>query len=176
MALSLVGLMGLAGCAGNPNAGSTELTVPTVANTQEEPIKAELRWQEAKAQAQAMELELAAQIPEGTTVSIDQKKSGILLSCNKTQHNWNGSMTITVAEGTEIEPILKDIEAHYQGGLFKVGSRLDVRGSYEVQLIARSGSGGNYIVAEGLALNEIRIDSGSECFTLPESIYAGGDF
>ncbi|MEC5191971.1 MULTISPECIES: hypothetical protein [unclassified Arthrobacter] len=139
-------------------------------------MKAELTWQEAKAKAQAMELEIAALIPKGTVTSIDQKKTGVLLSCNKTQHNWNGSTTVTVAEGTKIEPIVKDIEAHYQSGAFGVRNRLDIGGYYEVQMIARSGSGENYIVAEGLAPNEIRIDSGSLCFTLPEDIYPGGDF
>ncbi|MDR6638256.1 glucose/arabinose dehydrogenase [Paenarthrobacter nitroguajacolicus] len=177
MALLLVaGSIGLAACAGNPNTGSIQSTAPTPTKTQEEPMKAELTWQEAKVQAQAMELEIAALIPKDAVISIDQKKKGMLLSCNKAQHKWKGSTTITVAEGTNIEPMVKDIEAHYQGGLFGVRNRLDIRGSYEVQMIARSGSGENYIVAEGLAPNQIDIDSGSPCFTLPEGIYAGGDF
>ncbi|MET3901745.1 hypothetical protein [Paenarthrobacter sp. 4246] len=176
MALLLAGAMVLAGCAGSPGGTHIEPPVTTATKTQGEPTKAELTWQEAKAKAQAMELEIAALIPKGTVVSIDQKKKGVLLSCNKTQHKWKGSTTITVADGTKINSIVKDIEAHYQSGLFGVRNRLDIGGSYEVQMIARSGSGENYIVAEGLAPNQIDIDSGSPCFTLPEGIYPGGDF
>ncbi len=139
-------------------------------------MKAELTWQEAKTQAQAMEVKLAALIPKDAVISIDQKKKGMLLSCNKTQHKWKSSTTITIAAGTNIEPVVKDIEAHYQSSLFGVRNRLDIRGSYEVQMIALSGSGESYIVAEGLAPNQIDIDSGSPCFTLPEGIYPGGDF
>lgn len=137
-------------------------------------MKAELTWQEAKTQAQAMEVKLAALIPKDAVISIDQKKKGMLLSCNKTQHKWKSSTTITIAAGTNIEPVVKDIEAHYQSSLFGVRNRLDIRGSYEVQMIALSGSGESYIVAEGLAPNQIDIDSGSPCFTLPEGIYPGG--
>ncbi|MET4097406.1 hypothetical protein [Arthrobacter sp. UYCu712] len=139
-------------------------------------MNAELTWQEAKAPAQAMEVEIAALIPKDAVVSIDQKKTGVLFSCSKAQHRWKGSTTVTVVEGTKIEPILKDIETHYQSGPFEVGNRLDIRGSYEVQISPHNTSDENYIFAEGLAPNEIRIDSGSECFTLPEGIYPGGDF
>ncbi|WP_172322580.1 hypothetical protein [Paenarthrobacter sp. CM16] len=177
MALWLVAAsIGLAACAGNPNTGSIQSTVPTPTKTQEEPMKAELTWQEAKAHTQAMELEIAALIPKDAVVSIDQKRKGVLLSCTKTQHNWNGSTTVTVTEGTKIEPILKEIKTHYQSGQYVVEDRLDIRGSYEVQISPHNTSDENYIVAEGLAPNQIRIDSGSECFTLPEGIYPGGDF
>ncbi|MET4097408.1 hypothetical protein [Arthrobacter sp. UYCu712] len=137
-------------------------------------MKAELTWQEAKAHTQAMELEIAALIPKDTVTSIDQKKTGMLLSCNRTQHKWKGSTTITVAEGTKIEPIVKDIEAHYRANGTKVSADRSVNDNYRIQIDL--GAGENYIVAEGLAPNEIRIASGSACFTLPEGVYPGGDF
>ncbi|TVU65680.1 hypothetical protein FQP90_05675 [Paenarthrobacter nitroguajacolicus] len=167
-------LMGLAGCAGNPSVSSTESTVPTATDTQEEPLITELTWQEAKAHTQAMELEIAALIPNNTIVSIDQKETGMLLSCNSTHHKWKGSTTITVVEGTNIKPIVKDIEAHYRAKGTKVSADRNVDEDYRIQIDL--GAGENYIVAEGLAPNEIRIASGSVCFTLPEGIYPGGDF
>lgn len=176
MAFMLVVSIGLAGCAGPPIGSSTESTVPTAAKTQEATMNAELTWQQAKAHTQAMELEIAALIPKEAVISIDQKKKGVLLSCNKTQHSWNGSTTITVTGKTKIEPILKEVETHYQIGQYEVGNRLDIRGSYEVQVSPHNTSDENYIVAEGLAPHQIRIDSGSPCFTLPEGIYPGGDF
>ena len=176
MALWLVaGSIGLAACAGNPNTGSIQSTVPTPAKTQEEPMKAELTWQEAKAHAQAIQLEIVALIPKNAVISIDQKKKGVLLSCDKTQHNWKGFTTITVAEGTEIEPIVRAIEAHYRAKGTKVSADRNLNEDYRIQ-IDPPAPGENYIVSEGLAPNQIDIDSGSPCFTLPEGIYPGGDF
>lgn len=170
----LVVSIGLAGCAGNPSVSSTESTVPTASDTQEEPLITELTWQGAKAHTQAMELEIAALIPNNTIVSIDQKETGMLLSCNSTHHKWKGSTTITVVGGTNIEPIVKGIEAHYRAKGTKVSADTNVDEDYRFQIDL--GGGENYIVAEGLAPNEIRIASGSECFILPEGIYPGGDF
>jgi hypothetical protein len=175
MTLLLVGLIGLTGCAGNPNADPTEPPAPTAAQTQEEPMEAELTWQEAKAHTQAMEREIATLIPKDAVLSIDQKKTGTLLSCNETQHNWNASTTVTVAEGTEIEPIVKTIEAHYREIGTEVSVDRDVNENYRIQ-IDPPAPGENYLVSEGFSPNEIRIASGSACFTLPEGIYPGGDF
>ncbi|MEO3942103.1 hypothetical protein V3C41_13560 [Paenarthrobacter nicotinovorans] len=175
MALMLVVSIGLAGCAGNPSASSTESTVPTASDTQEEPLITELTWQEAKAKAQVMELEIAALIPKDTVVSIDQKKKGVLLSCDKTQHKWKGSTTITVADGTKFDSIVKDIEAHYRANGLKVSADADIDGMILVQ-IDPPAPGENYLVGGGVKPNEIWIDSGSPCFTLPEGIYPGGDF
>jgi hypothetical protein len=126
-------------------------------------------------EAPAMELEIAALIPKDTVVSIDQKKKGVLLSCNETQHKWKGSTTVMVAEGTEIEPIVKDIEAHYRANGLKVSVDVDVDEKYLVQ-IDPPALGENYLVGGGVEPNEIWIDSGSPCCTLPEGIYPGGDF
>ena len=56
-------------------------------------------WEEAKADAQAMELEIAAMIPADQVVSVVQKPTGVLLSCDQTQHNWNGSSSVTLTPG-----------------------------------------------------------------------------
>ncbi len=175
MTLLLVGLIGLAGCAGNPDADPAEPPAPTAAQTQEEPGKAELTWQEAKAHTQAMEGEIAALIPKDAVLSIDQKKTGTLLSCNETQHSWAGATTVTVAEGTEIEPIVRAIEAHYRANGTEVSVDRDIDENYRIQ-IDPPAPGESHLVSEGLSPNEIRIASGSACFTLPEGIYPGGDF
>ncbi|SDX18772.1 hypothetical protein SAMN04487912_10894 [Arthrobacter sp. cf158] len=173
--LLLVGAMVLAGCSGSPGGTHIEPAAPTAAETQGEPMNAELTWQEAKAHTQAMELDLAALIPKDAVVSIDQKKKGMLLSCNKTQHNWKGFTAITVAEGTKIEPIVRAIEAHHRAKGTKVSADWNPSGNYRIQ-IDLPAPGENYIAAEGLAPNQIDIDSGSPCFTLPDGIYPGGDF
>ena len=138
-------------------------------------MKAELTWQEAKAHTQAMELEIAALIPTDAVLSTDQKKQGVLLSCNETQHNWNGATTVTVAEGTEIEPIVKAIEAHYRASGTEVSVDRNISENYRIQIDSPA-PGENYIVSEGDSRTEIRIASGSACFTLPEGTYPGGKF
>ncbi|WP_416404865.1 hypothetical protein [Arthrobacter sp. LFS091] len=170
--LLLAGAVVLAGCAGSPGGTHIEPAAPTATEAREASMEAELAWQEVKAQTQAMELEIAALIPKDAVISIDQKKKGMLLSCNSTHHKWKGSTTITFVEGTNIEPIVKDIEAHYRTKGTKVSADRNVDEDYRIQIDL--GAGENYIVAEGLAPNEIRIASGSACFTLAEGIYPGG--
>jgi hypothetical protein len=138
-------------------------------------MKAELTWQEAKAHTQAMELEIAALIPEDSAISIDQRKKGVLLSCNKNQHNWASGTRVEVAEGTKIEPIVRDIEAHYRANGLKVSVDIDIDEKLLVQMNPPA-PGENYLVGGGMKANEKWIDSGSPCFTLPEGTYAGGDF
>ncbi|WP_043443210.1 hypothetical protein [Arthrobacter sp. L77] len=138
-------------------------------------METDLTWQEAKARTQAMEREIAALIPEDAVLSIDQQQTGTLLSCNETQHHWAAATTVTVAEGTEIEPIVKAIEAHYRANGTEVSVDRDVNEDYRIQ-IDPPAPGESHLVSEGLSPNEIRIASGSACFTLPEGIYPGGDF
>ncbi|GAA3585785.1 hypothetical protein GCM10022198_06360 [Klugiella xanthotipulae] len=134
-----------------------------------------LTWQEAKADTQKMELEIADLIPPDKIVSIEQKETGMLLSCSKTEHNWNGGITVTVVPGVEVEPIVKDIEEHYQDSRFDIKTRLNVVGKYQVQLRSPD-TAEIYIITEGFTPDAIRIVSGSVCFTLPEGVYPGGDF
>ncbi|WP_416404864.1 hypothetical protein [Arthrobacter sp. LFS091] len=176
MALLLVaGSIGLAACAGNPNTGSIQSTVPTPTETQEEPVKAELTWQAAKAQTQAMELEIAGLIPKDKVASVFQKETGVLLSCNKTDHNWNGWIDIALTADANVVEVIKSLELHYSGGSFEVTTRKGIDGDYQVHLLGTA-PGEGYLIGRGLTPNVIRIDSGSPCFTLPEGIYPGGDF
>jgi len=140
-------------------------------------MSSELSWRAAKTHAQQMELEIAALIPEKIIVSIDQAPTGVMLSCDATQHNWNGQTTVTVKPKTEIEPVVRDIQTHYesQNENFRIRSRYGVTGLYKLQLIAPA-KGESYLIGEGLEPDQIRIASGSPCFTLPEGVYPGGEF
>ena len=172
-AIAAVVLMaGLSGCMPSDQSGD-----PTSVTTTEEggAVESELTWQEAKARTLAMQLEIAELIPEAKVVKIHNKKTGTLFSCRETQHNWLGSATVTLTEGTEPEPLVKDIEAHYQDSEFDIETDIDNVGNYEIQLRSLN-TAENYIVAAGWDPDTIRIDSGSPCFTLPEGVYPGGDF
>lgn len=160
--MALLVLLGSTGC-GNA-------TEPA----EKEAMSEKLTWQEAKASTQATELEIAALIPKGVVVKVDQMKDGTLFSCDTEQHNWHGATTVTVVEDTEIEPIVKALEEHYQDSRFNTGNRLNVLGDYEAE-ISSPETAEIYLVAEDDP-NTIRIASGSACFTLPEGTYPGGEW
>ncbi len=134
-----------------------------------------LTWQEAKTETMKMELEIASLIPKEKIVSVDQRATGNLFSCSKTQHNWNGATTVTLTEGTQTEPIVRLIESHYADSAFEIQTRLNVARQYEVSLVS-STTAEIYVIAEGFSPDTIRIASGSACFTVPEGVYPGGDF
>lgn len=164
-------LVGTTGCAPSDQSGEPTSTVGIEGSI---PVENELTWQEAKARAQAMELEIAKLFPEDNVVKIDQGKTGTLFSCSETQHNWNGATTVTLSKGTAPEPLVKAIEAHYQDSRFTIETDLDIVGDYRVQLRSPD-SAASYIIVRDDP-EAIRIASGSACFTLPEGEYPGGDF
>jgi uncharacterized protein YciI len=146
---------------------TTETEVPVVVS--------EVSLEEAKAQAQAMELEIAGLVPAGVVVSVDQMPKGTLFSCSETEWRWKGATTVTVVEGTEIEPIVRAIQGHYEGGRFDVSTRHNISDHFEIHLMSPD-TAENYIVAEGSEPTEVRIASGSVCFTLPEGTWTRGAF
>lgn len=146
------------------------------AASKEEPVLNDsLTWEDAKAETQAVELELASLVPSDVVVRVEQMEEGGLFSCDESQHNWSGATTITVKPGTEIEPIVRQIEAHYQDDArFATRNRLDIVGNFKVQLMSPK-TAESYLVSEDDA-DTIRIASVSACFTLPEGVYPGGSF
>lgn len=161
----------LSGCM--PSDGTGGLTSATTTE-KGEAVESEFTWQEAKARTLSMQLEIARLIPENKVVKINDKKTGTLLGCSKTHHNWNGSTTVTLAVGVEEESIVKAIEAHYKDSRFIIKTGPDIVGDYRVQLRSPDTSENYIIVKDGPG--EVRIASGSACFTLPEGVYPGGDF
>lgn len=139
-----------------------------------------MTWQDEKAKTQAMMRDIVAQIPKDVVVSVDVAVTGILFGCNQTGpngeklHSWTGPTNIAVKPGTDVEPIVKAIESYYREKAYRITSRLDILGYYEIQM-KPSGEKSSYLVSEGNT-NQISIDGWSECFQLPEGLYPGGDF
>lgn len=147
--------------------GCTSPPAPTPENT--------VTLDEAKAEAQAMELEIATLIPPESVLSVDQKPKGVLLSCDGDQHSWNGSTTVTLVPGTNPEVIVKDLESRMANDdRFESTNWIGPTGKFRVQLVSTK-TAANYIFGEGEGTT-IVIDSGSPCFTLPEDVYPGGTF
>lgn len=136
----------------------------------------ELTWQEAKVQTQAMELEIANSLPEGKVAKVDQLPTGVLIDCSDTLVNWHGATTVTLTEGTEPEPLVRELEAKYQDSRFNIETRTAPAGHYEVGL-ASSDTAEIYLIAPGWDPYTIRIASGSECFTwVDDGKYKRGKF
>ena len=168
----LVLLLGLAGCA-TDGAPTPTQTSTTEGDT---PVATELRWQEAKARTQAMELEIADSIPQDEVVSIAQMPTGMLIDCGGSMVNWNGAATVTLTPGTEPEPFVRMIEEKYRDSRFDIEVRDPApAGHYDVQLRSPHAAE-NYIIKPGSEPSTIRIASGSECFPWPEGESIRGEF
>ncbi|SDX18827.1 hypothetical protein SAMN04487912_10897 [Arthrobacter sp. cf158] len=163
IALFLVTIISLSGCTG------------TDISREENDLETNVTWQSAKVDTQKTALEIAGLIPKDKVTSVLQKETGVLLSCNKTAHNWNGWTDITLTADANVEEVIKGLELHYRGGSFEVTTRRGIDGDYQVHLLGPA-PGEGYLIGRGLTPNVIRIDSGSPCFTLPEGTYPGGDF
>jgi hypothetical protein len=164
---AVVLVAGLSGCM----ASGRSAREPTSSTTREEaaPVDDKLTWRKAKARTLTMEQEIAKLIPEDKVAEIDQKDTGLLFSCGETQHNWNGSTTVTLIEGTEESSIVKALEENYQQSAYAIETDLDIVGDYRVQLRSQDTAESYLIVKDGPG--KISINSGSACFTLPEGVY-----
>ncbi|MCC9204914.1 hypothetical protein [Arthrobacter sp. zg-Y769] len=166
-------LLSLAGCAGD----SSAVPADTSSSEGKTTVAEELTWQEAKVRTQAMELEIANSLPEGKVAKVDQLPTGVLLDCSDTLVNWHGATTVTLTEGTEPEPLVRELEAKYRDSRFNIKTRDPApAGHYEVQLRSPD-TAEIYFIGAGRDPHTIRIASGSECFTwVDEGKYKRGKF
>ena len=171
-AAAMVLLLGLVGCASNSTETSRPAS-PTEGNTSVAP---ELTWQDAKARTQAMELEIAGLFPQDKVTAVDQMPEGVLIECGDSSVNWHGASTVILDEGTEPEPLVRELEAKYRDSRFDIKVRDPApAGHYEVQLRSPD-TAEMYIIKRGVEPATIRIASGSDCFPWPEGEYMGGKF
>ncbi|WP_157006023.1 hypothetical protein [Agromyces laixinhei] len=139
-------------------------------------VKDDLTWQAAKKEAQATALEIANLIPSDQVASIDQNPEGVLLSCDKTRHQWTGLTTVTMTEiGSEADLVASLADQYRSSDKFTIDEFSDMSGGANFQLIAKDHEA-NYIVGPGVNEGELEISAASSCFTLPEDIYPGGKF
>ena len=124
-----------------------------------------------------MELKIAGSLPQDKLANVDQELTGLLIRCSDSSVNWHGATTVTLTEGTDPEPLVRELEEKYQDSRFAIKVRDPApAGHYEVQL--RSPDDAEmYIIKRGAEEPyTIRIASGSACFPWPEGEYMGGKF
>lgn len=66
--------------------------------------------------------------------SADDENEKVLEALRELSLGVNGSATVTVRSGTEIESIVRTVEEHYRDQGYRVSSRFDVLGEYEAQV------------------------------------------
>ncbi|MCK2035387.1 hypothetical protein KZC51_04480 [Microbacterium sp. SSW1-49] len=151
------------------------VVVVTGCSAEPEPVESSLSWEQAKAMAQAMELRIARLVPADAVLSIDQNEKGGFFSSDETRHRWKGITNVVLVRGTNVEAVTKQLEKQFlEEGDFDVTNHRGITDKYVVTLKSE-GKGEDYLFGEG-APGTILIDSWSECFTLPEGTYPGGDF
>lgn len=171
-AAAMVLLLSLAGCAGT----AAETPTPASPTEGDTPMATKLTWQDAKARTQATELEIAESLPEDKVAAVEQMPEGVLIDCSDSSVNWHGATTVTLSNGTEPEPLVRELEEKYRDSRFDIKVRDPApAGHYEVQLRSPD-TAEIYIIKRGVEPGTIRIASGSECFSWPEGEYKGGKF
>ncbi len=136
-------------------------------------------WEQAKADAQETEMAIARLIHQDRVANIDQHESGSLFSCDETRHQWTGITYVTLAPGSDVEGIVKDMQGRLGEVLrtstdFTVTSYRDMFDDYTVEAQARASAEAYLFGADDDKV--ISIESWSVCFTLPEGVYPGGKF
>ncbi|MCC3295849.1 hypothetical protein LJ756_14610 [Arthrobacter sp. zg-Y411] len=123
-----------------------------------------------------MEWEIADSLPPDVVAEAEQMPKGGLIECGDSSVNWHGATTVTLTEGTEPEPLVRELEAKYRDSRFQIKVRDPApAGHYEVQLRSPD-TAEIYIIGEGFDPSTIRIASGSECFPWPADETIRGDF
>jgi hypothetical protein len=148
-------------------------------STEPESAEVGVKWEEAKASAQSTAREIIALIPQEDVVVVGQNATGTLFSCDDTRHRWHGTATVEITSGIDLDSAIKNVERQLNGvldvrGEFAVANRLEFFGDYAVT--AKSATTQEAYLLGHWEANSIIIDSWSECFTLPEGTYLGGDF
>ena len=137
-----------------------------------------LTWQDAKAETQRRALEIAALIPAEQVAEVVQSDTGVLLSCDATQHNWNGWVHVELTDEVEVQSVLAELvpaaERYFAASAFTVSTGRTIVDTLRV-IVEDPASAEMYLIDEDEP-NVINIAAGSDCFTLPEDVYPGGDF
>lgn len=137
-----------------------------------------LTLQDAKMTAMNIETDLAAMIPANVVGSVDQRQTGVLMSCSgERAYQWTGQTQITYRTPGAIDPsaLVDEIVAAYSDRAgFTAKSAPLPDGEPGAHVIGAHGSG--YLVNENVDRTGIEILSFSPCFVLPEGMSPGEEY
>lgn len=137
-----------------------------------EVVDESLTLQEAKTTAMNMETELAAMVPGDVVASIDQRQTGVLMSCEGDRaYQWTGQTQIAYRTPEPIDPnalVNEIVAAYHDRPGFTAKSAPFPDGQPGAHVIGEHGAG--YLVNENVDRTGIEILSFSPCFVLPDGM------
>lgn len=154
-AAALAGALLLAGCSGG----------------EDDDVDESLSVADAKQMTQAMELELAASVPESATASVEQDDEGMFLGCGDDRAvQWTGQTKVLLQSGANPAGIVDSVVADYANrDPYTAELETAVDGSPSAHVLGPHGSG--WLMTPSADLTQMEILSFSPCFRLPEDIH-----
>lgn len=141
-------------------------------------VDTSLTLQDAKATAMRMETDLAEFVPAEVVASIDQRQTGVLMSCSgERAYQWTGQTKIAYGTPAAIDPdaLVDEIVSTYADRPgFTARSEPFPDGQPGVHVIGEYGAG--YLVNENVDRTGVEILSFSPCFVLPEAMWPGDHY
>ncbi len=132
--------------------------------------------EEAKAIAQAGELEITTHAPEELVVSVDQNATGTLLSCDGDRnYMWAGGTIVTLTQDADVTEIINDIHSDYAGRDGWTARREESAQGAPLVILDGPNQDG-YLAGGDAEQSTIEIHSYSPCFHLPDGQSPRGDF
>ncbi|MBZ4485936.1 hypothetical protein LQ938_09855 [Microbacterium sp. cx-55] len=126
---------------------------------------------DAKQTTQAMELELAALVPQDAIASIDQNDVGVFLGCGPDRAvQWAGHTMVFLQGEVDTAAIVDYAVAKYASNdPYTAVLETAVDGSPSAHVLGPHGSG--WLMTPSTDLTQIEILSFSPCFRLPDDIH-----
>jgi hypothetical protein len=137
----------------------------------EDEVDESLSVADAKQTTQAMELELAAFVPEDATASVAQDGEGVFLGCGEDRAvQWTGQTKVVLQNDADPEAIVESVVAEYTDrDPYTAQLETAEDGSPSAHVLGPHGSG--WLVTPSADLTTMEILSFSPCFRLPEDIH-----
>lgn len=173
VAVPLLTVALLAGCGGNYPRGDV---TPSEGVDDVNGVNTSLTLEEAKKTATDVEQDIAAIVPTQYVASIEQKETGVLLSCDDERgYQWTGQTRVILQGDPDPAPVVDAITAEYsERQSFSAEVRENAIGEPSASVVGEYGSG--YQVSRSADGTAIEILSFSPCFVLPDGVSPRGDY
>jgi len=140
-------------------------------NTNEDAVSPEKRISEAKSRTQQLELRIAKFIPDRDVREINQLPKGSLQSCDSGDM-WAGGITISLRADVRPTAALGELRQKAETAGFEVDQSKTFNGTERVTVSEKNGAS----VLLDVTTHGIEGGSFSECFSLPDDFYRGGEY
>ncbi|MDQ1082366.1 hypothetical protein QE392_000667 [Microbacterium proteolyticum] len=154
------------------------VTIGCTPETGDAPVETSLTVDEAKSIAQEMEMTLAGFVPADEVSAVDQKPTGVLMSCTEEgSYQWSGQTKVVLNtdrtyDGAAVTEAIA--RAYDDRSSYRTETDLTTDGELRAHVIGSNGQG--YLVALSVDKTFVQILSFSPCFVLPDGMWPGGQY